>query len=468
MAAPSPESSATPTASDAANPRAECYRCFKPQAYCVCASIRKVNNRTEIIVIQHPRERFHAIGTARFVELGLQRTKRLVSWFDPERPLACSPEALGLGPISAEESAQEVSPSSSLKNERVGLLYPREGAKLLGALSPEERPERLIVLDGTWHHAHTIYRANPWFQEIPHYVLKPEEPSRYRIRKEPKAEYVSTLEAIVQALQVLEPGLEGLDELLKAFDQMIDAQITRSQIGGGRRRKRKRTKQSRSIPRALLEDYSNLVVVNSECSVPYLSAQLYRKAGSTPLASGSSEDAPPIPQLLYWVAQRPATGEKFSTFVRPNYPITDEHLRHLRLDRAHFEGAPSIDEALDAWYAFLRPSDLVASWNHSIWRMFCDAEERAAERHANAAHGAQSQLEPRTRPDFVLLKGSYFNVRKNAPRGDLDQLLAFEGALSTPTGFPGRAGHRLGNVLSLVQILREIGLRSDSSGPEER
>ena len=50
-----------------------CYECHKPRGLCVCGNIPRVDNRTSILVLQHPRERLHPIGTARFVRLGLAR-----------------------------------------------------------------------------------------------------------------------------------------------------------------------------------------------------------------------------------------------------------------------------------------------------------------------------------------------------------------------------------------------------------
>jgi len=97
------------------------------------------------------------------------------------------------------------------------------------------------VLDGTWSQARGLYRENPWLSELPHYSLSPAEPTRYRIRKAPRRSYVSTIEAIVQALTLLEPETEGIDRLIEVFDEMIDAQDVYSRRSP-RRILRKRTR----------------------------------------------------------------------------------------------------------------------------------------------------------------------------------------------------------------------------------
>jgi DTW domain-containing protein YfiP len=61
-------------------------------------------------------------------------------------------------------------------------------------------------------------------QTLPHVSLTPSEPSRYRLRREPKQSYVATIEAVACALRLLEPETAGLDGLLRTFTAMIDRQ----------------------------------------------------------------------------------------------------------------------------------------------------------------------------------------------------------------------------------------------------
>jgi len=182
-------------------PRAFCLRCFKAQVACLCAIVRSVANRTGVTVLQHPRERAHALGTVRIARLGLRRieVERCAPWED-----------------------------SAATRERVpagaALLYPAATARPLTALTPAERPRHLVVLDGTWFNAKKIYDAHTWLRELPQVCLTPQRPSGYRIRREPRRDYVATLEAIVEALRILEPQTQGLDELLAAFAAMIEWQ----------------------------------------------------------------------------------------------------------------------------------------------------------------------------------------------------------------------------------------------------
>jgi DTW domain-containing protein YfiP len=182
-------------------PRVVCYRCFKPQVACICESIERVANRTGIIILQHPRERFHAIGTVRIARLALEnvRIEACSQWADSSAIHAQLPE----------QSA---------------LLYPTARARELATLPIAEHPRHLIILDGTWFHAKKIYDAHQWLHDLPHIRLTPSQPSRYRIRPEPRRAYVATLEAIVYALQIIEPQTPGLDALLRSFVAMVDWQ----------------------------------------------------------------------------------------------------------------------------------------------------------------------------------------------------------------------------------------------------
>ena len=167
---------------------------------CICDSVTRVANRTGILVLQHPRERLHAIGTVRFARLGLSNV----------RVRTCAP---------GMDSSTPLPP-------RTAVLYPAPGAPDLATLPRHEHPQSLVSLDGTWTHARKMCATQTWLHELPSVGLTPAEPSRYRLRREPRPDYVATLEAIVAALRILEPGIDGLDALLRSFAAMIDRQAT--------------------------------------------------------------------------------------------------------------------------------------------------------------------------------------------------------------------------------------------------
>jgi hypothetical protein len=183
--------------------RTNCYRCFKPEVACICDTIERVANRTGILILQHPRERFHPIGTVRIARLALEnvRVESCAPWLDGSAIHARFPP-------------------------QTALLYPAPGARDLATLPAADHPRHLALLDGTWFHAKKIYDAHRWLHALPHVSLTPNGPSRYRLRREPKERYVATVEAIVYALRLLEPETPGIDGLLRSFTRMIDRQAT--------------------------------------------------------------------------------------------------------------------------------------------------------------------------------------------------------------------------------------------------
>ena len=169
------------------DPRERCYGCFRPKEDCFCGTIPVIDNQTDVLILQHTRERFHAFNTARIVRKALTNSRLLVG------------------------HAKALAETKLPLQRRAGLLYPGSGARLISELTPEQCPDQLVILDGTWHHAKTLFRDIPELHALPRYKLAPEEPGRYRIRREPDATSLSTLEATVAAKGLREGAVEAID-----------------------------------------------------------------------------------------------------------------------------------------------------------------------------------------------------------------------------------------------------------------
>ena len=82
--------------------------------------------------------------------------------------------------------------------------------------------EGVVLLDGTWKEAKTLWWRNPWLLKLRRLVLNPQHPSRYgRIRREPRREALSTLEAAALLLKHLDGRPEAEAALLGALDRLI-------------------------------------------------------------------------------------------------------------------------------------------------------------------------------------------------------------------------------------------------------
>lgn len=80
----------------------------------------------------------------------------------------------------------------------------------------------IIVLDGTWSQAKTLWWRNPWLLKLPRIALSPREPSMYgKLRREPRRECVSTLEAVADVLPALGEAESTRDNLRKLLRTML-------------------------------------------------------------------------------------------------------------------------------------------------------------------------------------------------------------------------------------------------------
>ncbi|TDV45685.1 DTW domain-containing protein YfiP [Pseudomonas graminis] len=182
-------------------PRARCERCLRPNDHCLCALIPSLDSRTRVLILQHPSEVNHALNTARLAALGLKNAE-----------------------LQRGEVFEDLAQWLSRPGYRACLLFPGEEAVALIASSADDMPLLLVVPDGTWRKARKLLHLNPLLAALPRVVLRNAPPSRYRLRKAPGPDALSTLEAIVHGLQTLEPA-KSFEDLLRPFDALIDGQI---------------------------------------------------------------------------------------------------------------------------------------------------------------------------------------------------------------------------------------------------
>ena len=313
-----------------------CFGCFRPLKLCYCSTIPVVDNRTSVHILQHRRERSHPFNTARIVNRALQRSQLMVGH---NTELA--------------DRFDQVKLSSG-----AGLLFPGLDARVLSELTPSEFPDQLIVPDGTWHHVKTLLRDIPRLQELPRYCLAPMHPSRYRIRREPHSHGLSTLEAVVSALQTLEPETLGFDLLLETFNGMIDNQI--KQGTSNWRENQRRRRGMPNIPRALTGDLNHIVIGYGE-----------QEPGNR-LESGHRSAAKG--RLIYWTAVRPVTGERFQCAIESPAFEDPSFMERLRLPADEIRNPASIDRFRDRWNRFLHPDDRVVVMHPSTARLLAEIQ----------------------------------------------------------------------------------------------
>ncbi|MED5618445.1 tRNA-uridine aminocarboxypropyltransferase [Ideonella sp. BN130291] len=191
--------------------RIACARCLRPQATCLCALARPIDHRTEVLVLQHPQEQRQAKNSLALLRLSLAHCDVVVG----ER---FAPEAL-------QALLQRL-------GRETRLLYPDVPAAPAppAPMPAADAPLRLVVIDATWRKSLRMVLEHPALAALPRLSLDAPPPTRYRtIRAARRADQVSTLEATVHALAMLEGPSFDAAPLLDAFGQFVTSVAARRQ-----------------------------------------------------------------------------------------------------------------------------------------------------------------------------------------------------------------------------------------------
>jgi DTW domain-containing protein YfiP len=153
-----------------------------------------------VVVLQHPQESREPLSTVPLIAEVLDDvTVRVgLSWPNlkaaVQRDDAVPSKWLVLYLGSGLADGVRVAPGSLVPVDRKGSPLPDAAAILKGL-------QGLLVLDGSWSQAKTLWWRNAWLTKLRRAVLAPERPALYgRIRREPRRECLSTLEGVAMTL----------------------------------------------------------------------------------------------------------------------------------------------------------------------------------------------------------------------------------------------------------------------------
>jgi DTW domain-containing protein YfiP len=198
---------------------AECPTCRKPANLCVCADVVPFDNQVTLLVLQHPQEQDRTLGSARLAALHFKNAlfKIGLSW--PSLSMVLGRDAdpkrwavLYLGSSKAE----------TLAPGRDIVVLNRKGDALPDQIQALRDIDGVIVLDGTWSQAKALWWRNAWILKCRRVVLGPRQPSRYgKLRKEPRRDGLSTIEAAAMLMARLERNPEIETALNASFERML-------------------------------------------------------------------------------------------------------------------------------------------------------------------------------------------------------------------------------------------------------
>jgi DTW domain-containing protein YfiP len=172
--------------------------------------VQPTDHRTEVLVLQHPQEQRQAKNSVALLRLSLARCKVVVG----ERFESGALQDLLHRP-----------------GQQTWLLYPDVPAA--PATTPPDRSPamsvRLVVIDATWRKSLRMLLEHPALAGLPRLSLASPASTQYRaIRAARRADQVSTLEATVQALTMLEDASFDGRPLLDAFGRFVEVVAARA------------------------------------------------------------------------------------------------------------------------------------------------------------------------------------------------------------------------------------------------
>ena len=170
------------------NAHVRCQRCRMHESLCICELIPSIETRTRLLLVIHRFEDRKPTNTGRLATLCLPSSETIVRGHE-DRPTA---------PIPVPPDTQPL------------LLFPAEDALPIEPFAQSTRAVTLIVPDGTWRQASKVRSRVPGLRDVPCVTLPRGEPSQYRLRFDPHAQGLATIEAIARALGILE-GQRGPD-----------------------------------------------------------------------------------------------------------------------------------------------------------------------------------------------------------------------------------------------------------------
>lgn len=198
----------------------DCPHCRKPMPLCICADVKPIASRIGLLILQHPQEQDRALGTAGLTAMHFEGAvlKIGLSWPSLSKALGrtvADPSRwavlyLGSAKVADLDTSEEV-----VAINRKGEMEKNQRAILQGI-------EGVVLLDGTWSQAKALWWRNAWMLKCQRVILGPAHPSRYgKLRREPRSDGLSTIEAAALILSRLERRSDIADALNASFAGML-------------------------------------------------------------------------------------------------------------------------------------------------------------------------------------------------------------------------------------------------------
>ena len=174
-----------------------------------------------MLVLQHPQERRERLATAAVAVAALRRARLVagLSWANLAQALGHPADPRRWGVLYLGSARPK-----TLGEGREVILIGRDGKPIADPARILRSLDGIVLIDGSWKEAKTLWWRNPWLLKLHRLVVNPPAPARLgRLRREPRSEALSTLEAAALVLRHLEAGPNAADALIAALDRLMEA-----------------------------------------------------------------------------------------------------------------------------------------------------------------------------------------------------------------------------------------------------
>jgi DTW domain-containing protein len=240
---------------DPAVPPESCPTCGKPPVLCVCEGVEPLETKVALLMLQHPQEQDRLLGTARLTQRSLKNSalKIGLSWPSLSKALGrdADPSQWAILHLGSTKPSDLPRDRELVVLDKKGVPLPDQDKELAGLRG-------IVLFDGSWAQAKTLWWRNAWVLKGRRLALNPQKPSLYgKLRREPRREALSTIEAAALTLARIERKPEIEKALGGFFGTMLDkyrAALKEGLVGAPassvKRRPPRRDKKPKSAPPA--------------------------------------------------------------------------------------------------------------------------------------------------------------------------------------------------------------------------
>ncbi len=199
--------------------RIQCAACRQPEFGCYCKYVKNFDPKIKFVILIHPIEMKRRIATGRMSHLCLKNSELIVGQnFSENLPVNRFLNDSAYQPVILYPGLKSLNLSSASEEKKGNLFLP-------------EKTPLVFVIDGTWATARKMMRQSLNLSAVPKICFTPPGPSQFRVRRQPKAECYSTIEAIHHCIDLLGSQVNfdltdrPHDILMEVFNQLVERQL---------------------------------------------------------------------------------------------------------------------------------------------------------------------------------------------------------------------------------------------------